>query len=124
MPSCVQSIQTKINNGQLDTITELTTNTLFPISINFSQKQLFLLNIVQQETAQFTISLVSATPPANIGVTVNIYQLLGGNTILLLGTVLITELIMTFQKDFTVGTYIICIGSASTSYTGTFIGNF
>ena len=124
MPSCVQSIQTKINSGELDTITELTTNTLFPISINFSQKQLFLLNIVQQETAQFTISLVAATPPANIGVTVNIYQLVGGVTILLLGTVLITELIKIFQKDFTAGTYIICIGSSSTAYTGTFIGNF
>ena len=31
---------------------------------------------------------------------------------------------MTFQKDFTVGTYIICIGSSSTTYTGTFIGHF
>lgn len=124
MPTCVQSIQTKIDTGQLDSITELTANTLFPISINFSQKQLFLLNIIQQETAQFTINLVAATPPANIGVTVNIYQLLGGVTILLLGTVLITELIMTFQKDFTVGTYIICIGSSSTAYTGTFIGHF
>jgi len=124
MPTCLQSIQTKIDNGQLDTITELTTNTLFPISINFSQKQLFLLNIIQQETAKFTINLEARTSPNNIGVTINIYQLLGGNSIILLGTVLITELIMTFQKDFTVGTYIICIGSASTAYTGTFIGNF
>jgi|PlaIllAssembly_1097288.scaffolds.fasta_scaffold00002_6 hypothetical protein len=124
MPTCVQSIQTKIDDGQLDSITELVSNTVFPISINASQKQLFLLNIVQQETAQFTISLVAAIPPTNIGVTVNIYQLIGGNTILLLGTVLITELSMSFQKDFTVGTYIICIGSTSTTYTGTFVGEF
>lgn len=123
MPTCLQSIQEKIDNNQLDAITELVTNTLFPIVINSSQKQLFILNIVQQETARFTINLVAARPPSNIGVTVNIYQLLG-NIILLLGTVLITELEMSFQKDFTVGTYIICIGSTATAYTGTFIGYF
>lgn len=124
MPTCVQSIQTKIDNDQIDTITELLPSTLHPISINVSQKQLFILNIVQQETAQFTINLVAAAPPSNVGVTVSIYQLIGGETILLLGTVLITELIMSFQKDFTVGTYIICIGSSLTTYTGTFIGIF
>ena len=121
--NCVQSIQEKINNDQLETITQLVSNTMFPIAINSSQKQLFILNIVQQETARFTINLVAATPPSNIRVTVNIYQLLG-STILFLGSVLITELIMTFQKDFTVGTYIICIGSTSTVYTGTLVGYF
>lgn len=124
MPTCVQSIQTKIDNDQIDTITELLPSTLHPISINVSQKQLFILNIVQQETAKFTINLVSAVPPSNVGVTISIYQLIGGRTILLLGTVLITELIMSFQKDFTVGTYIICIGSYLTTYTGTLIGIF
>lgn len=123
MPTCVQTIQEKINNNQLDTITELVANTLFSISINSSQKQLFILNIVQQETAQFTINLVSTIPISNVGVTVNIYQLLG-NTVLFLGAVLVTELEISFQKDFTVGTYIICIGSTSTAYTGTFIGSF
>lgn len=122
--NCVQSIQTKIDNQQLETITELLPNTLHPISINFSQKQLFLLNIIQQETTKFTLNLVAAIPPTNVGVTINIYQLLGNNTILHLGTVLITEMIMSFQKDFTVGTYIICIGSSSIAYTGTFIGDF
>lgn len=123
MPTCVQSIQSKIDANQLDSITQLTPNTAFPISINYAQKQLFRLEIVRQETAKFTIHLISDLTPTNIGVTVNIYQLLGG-VILLLGTVLVTELTISFQKDFTVGNYIICIGSSSIAYTGTFIGDF
>lgn len=123
MPTCQKTIQNKIENNEIDTITMLNPNTLFPIFINFSQKQLFKLEIGQQETAQFTISLVSETPPSNISVTITIYQLIN-NTILLLGSVLVTEMIMSFQKDFSPGTYIICIGSSYSTFTGTFIGDF
>ena len=118
--NCIQSIQSKIDTNQLDTITELTPNTILPISITISQKQLFSLEIVQQESAKFTINLVSSISPTNIGVTISIYQI-NGSSILLLGSVLITEMNLSFQKDFTAGSYIICIGSNSISYTGTFM---
>lgn len=123
MPSCVASIKSKIDTNQLDTITELTPNTLMPISITISQKQLFSLEIIQQESVKFTINLVSGISPTNVGVTVSIYQI-NGNSILLHGSVLITEMNLSFQKDFTEGLYIICIGSSSISYTGTFLGEF
>lgn len=124
MPSCLQSIQSKIAQGQLDSITQLPTNTIMPISMTSSGKQLFILEIVRQETAKFTISLVSEFQPTNIGVTVTFYQLLDNNTIVTLGSVLVTEMILDFQKDFSPGQFIICIGSTSFSYTGTFLGLF
>ena len=121
--NCVQSIQNKIDQGQFDSITELFPNTIVNISINSTLKQLLKVVIVRQETAKFTISLVSTISPTNVGVTVNIYQI-SGNVIVSLGTVLVTEMILSFQKDFSVGEYIICIGSSSITYTGTFIGEF
>lgn len=123
MPTCIQAIQTKIDNGQLDMITEMTPNTAFQISMNSSQKQLFRLSIIQQETVKFTISLVSIFTPTNVGVTVNIYQMLDSFP-LFLGSVLVTEMVLSFQKDFSIGDYIICIGSSSSTYTGTFVGIF
>lgn len=123
MPNCIQSIQSKIDSNQLDTITELTPNTILPISITISQKQLFSLVITQQESVKFTINLVSGISPTNVGVTISIYQI-NGNSILLLGSVLITEMNLSFQKDFTEGSYIICIGSSSISYTGSLLGEF
>jgi hypothetical protein len=123
MATCSQSIQTKIDNNQLSSITELFPNTSTSLSITNSVKQLYRLIIANQQTASFTLSLVSTSSPSNIGVTINFYQVIE-NTFFLLGSVLITELITTFQKDFTAGEYIICIGSSVFSYAGTFIGNF
>lgn len=124
MPTCQQSIQSKIDQGQLDSITQLAPNTAMPINMTSSVKQLFILEIVRQETARFTISLVSEFQPTNIGVTVSFYQLGEGNVIIPLGSVLVTEMILDFQKDFTPGVFLICIGSNSFTYTGTFIGVF
>lgn len=123
MATCLQTITDKINNGQYNSITELLPNTLTNLSLSSTSKQLYRLTIIQQETAKFTISLVSPLSPSNVGVTINIYQYIA-NTVLLLGTVLVTEMILSFQKDFSVGDYLICIGSSSLSYTGTFIGQF
>lgn len=123
MASCIQSITDKINLGQVDSITEILPNTLMAISMTVASKQLLRLTIVRQETAQFTISLTSVISPTNVGVTISIYQL-SGNIALFLGSVLVTEMITTFQKDFSIGEYVFCIGSSSISYTGTFIGQF
>lgn len=124
MASCLQSIQNKINTGQLETIPQLSPNTNSPISITNSIKQLFILEIIRQETVKFTISLVSAFQPTNIGVTVTFYQIGEGNQIVTLGSVLVTEMILDFQKDLTPGLYIICIGAQAFSYTGNFLGIF
>jgi hypothetical protein len=124
MPTCQQSIQSKIDQGTLDSIVRMTSNTAMPISMTSSLKQLFALDIIRQETVQFTISLISRIQPTNIGVTVHFYQLGTANEIILLGSVLVTEMILSFQKDFTVGSYIICIGSTTFSYTGTLTGVF
>jgi hypothetical protein len=89
-----------------------------------SIKQLFILEIIRPETARFIINLVSELQPTNIGVTVTFYQLGENNFIIPLGSVLVTEMILDFQKDFSPGVYIICIGSTAFTYTGTFIGIF
>lgn len=124
MSSCANAIQEKIDNNQLDTITRLRANTIMPINMTSSNKQLFTMAISRQETIKFTIRLVSNSQPTNVGVTVTIYQLTDDNQVILLGSVLITEMIIEFQKDLTPGNYIICIGSKVYSYTGTFIGIF
>jgi hypothetical protein len=124
MPTCLQSIQSKISAGELDTITQLAPNTLTPINMTSSIKQLFLMEIVRQETVKFTLNLISNLQPTNVGVTVTFYQLTDDNDVILLGSVLITEMILDFQKDFTPGVYIICIGSNAFTYTGTFLGLF
>lgn len=123
MATCSQSIRDKIDTGQIETISEVLPNTLIDISMSASVKQLLRLIIVRQETAQFTISLTSTVAPTNVGVTISIYQI-AGNNVLLLGSVLVTEMITDFQKDFSPGEYIICIGSLAINYRGTFIGQF
>ena len=123
MATCIQSVQDKINAGQFETITELFPNTLTNISVTPAAKQLLRLSIVRQETARFTISLTSSVTPSSVGVTINIYQI-SNNTILFLGSVLVTEMILSFQKDFSVGTYVFCISSTSLAYRGTLVGYF
>lgn len=124
MPTCVQSLQSKIDQGTLDSIEQLTPETNMSIYITSSVKQLFRVEIVKQETAKFTISLVTQQQPTNIGVTVTFYQIGTGNVIINLGSAQITEMILEFQKDFSPGTYYICIGSTTFTYTGTFRGEF
>ncbi len=85
MPSCIQSIQNKINDGQLDSITQLSPNTAMPISMNSSNKQLFILEIIKSETVRFTLNLVSSFQPTNIGVTINFYQITENEQIISLG---------------------------------------
>lgn len=121
--NCSQSIQSQIDQGTINLVPEVFPNTLTPISISPTSNQLLRITIVQQQTVQFSINLTSIISPSNVGVVINIYQL-SGSSFLFLGSVLITELIMTFQKDFTLGNYIICISSSSLSYSGTFLGQF
>lgn len=124
MASCVFTIQEKINTNSIETIQQLFPNTSTGIVLTPSTKQLFRLEIVNHETVQFTISLLSTIAPTNVGVTVNFYQLNENNTLTFLGNAAITEMILSFQKDLTVGTYIICIGTTTFTYTGTFQGIF
>jgi len=121
--NCSQSIQSQIDQGTINLVPEVFPNTLTPISISPTSNQLLRITIVQQQTVQFSINLTSIISPSNVGVVINIYQL-SGSSFLFLGSVLITELIMTFQKDFTLGNYIICISSSLLSYSGTFLGQF
>lgn len=117
MPSCIQTINATNRNS----ITQLTPSTLMPVSITGQLKQLFIFEVVRQETVKFTISLSSNNSVTNLGVTVNIYQ---DSPFLHLGSVLVTEMNLSFQKDLTPGTYIICIGSTQFTYSGNFIGYF
>jgi hypothetical protein len=85
---------------------------------------LFILEIIKPETVRFTLNLVSSFQPTNIGVTINFYQITENEQIISLGSVLVTEMILDFQKDFSAGLFIICIGSTTFTYTGTFTGVF
>lgn len=124
MSNCDQIIQTKINLNILDTIPVLIPNENTSISLSPNLKTLFFINVNGYQTTTFTISLLSNIPPTNIGISVNFYQLNNNNTFIYLGSANITEMIMTFQKDFSPGTFIICISSQFYTYSGFFKGIF
>jgi hypothetical protein len=123
MPTCVQSLQSHIGAGTLGDIEQISSGVPFSINMTSSIKQLIRVSLSQQQIALFTIALQSAQPPTNIGVTITFYQV-NGSQIINLGSAQITEMTMSFQKDFVPGEYYICIGSAVFTYTGTLTGQF
>ncbi len=123
MASCEKNIQDKIISNEINDITELLPNTITNIAISNINKQLFRLEISKQETVLFQLNLISQQNVSNIGVTVNFYSF-SNDSFQLLGTVLITEMNTTFQKDLDDGSYLICIGSSRFTFTGNIVGVF
>jgi hypothetical protein len=124
MPNCSQTIQTLIESNQLENVTQLYPSVVTPLSITSTIKQLFRIDTIGTETIQFNISLQTTQPRIGVGVTVNFFSIINQTQILSLGSVIIDEDQMSFQKDLQPGAYLICIGSASVSYTGTLTGLF
>jgi hypothetical protein len=124
MTTCTQDIQAKIDAGEVSSIARLLPFTAMVIDIGIGNNQLFVFEIIDFQTADFEINLVPLFPPTSVGVVVTFYQLEEDDTFINLGSALITELSMNFQKDFSAGTYFVCISSQTFSYGGTFQGNF
>lgn len=122
MPTCARSIQNKIDADEVLTITELFPSTITPISFNATIKQLFRLESSKIDTAIFTIALQSTIPIGNIGVTITFYSYNEeAKTFQNIGSSIITEMTMTFQKDLSIGKFFICIASSFYAYTGTLV---
>jgi hypothetical protein len=121
--NCTQSLQSLLGANQLDTVEALRPNVDTDIQFSPGFNQLFSINVAQQETVKFTISLQTTQQPNNIGVTVSFFQIVS-NSVISLGSAQITEMFLQFQKDFTQGEYYVCIRSTVFSYTGIFKGDF
>lgn len=123
MPSCIQNINNLIESNQIDSIVKLTPSTLTSIFINGVNNQLFFLETIKQETVKFSINLTPSGQVSNINITISIF-LLAQTSPILLGSVLMNELFISFQQDLSPGSYIICISTSRYSYTGNFYGEF
>lgn len=125
MASCATLLQNKIDSNDIDSITSLISNVRMPLNISRTIKQLFKLEISKIDTAVFNIELYSNNPIGNVGVTITIYYYnTENNTITSVGNIYITEMMMSFQKDFTPGTFFICISSSYNTYYGFLTGIF
>jgi len=124
MATCLQSITNIVNAGQIDSVPELSPNTLTPISFGSTANQLFLLKLPIFQTISFQLVLVPAGSGTNISVTAEIYVLNSDNSVTSQGSILISDLNSAFNKDLQAGTYFLCLRTTVGSFTGTILASF
>lgn len=123
MTTCSANVQNLVNTGEIWNTTRLLPNTSQNILVSPLNNQIFRLEIIQQETVQFTLNLGITSAPSNVGVNISFFEI-RGSTPVSLGGVIVSEMNTSFQKDFTPGIYAICIRSNVYTYTGLFTGFF
>lgn len=115
MATCIETIQA---GG----VPELFPNTVSPLDFGPLRNQVYMFRTTQPTQARFSLVFEPKQPVTVVNITVNAFQKVG-NSYVDLGGVSFNDLIGTFSKDFTVGTFYLCFRSNQT-YGGTVTGRF
>lgn len=115
MATCIETIQA---GG----IAELYPNTTMPLDFGPLKNQVYMFRSTQPQQGRFNLVFTPKQPTSMVNITVTAFQLVGTNVVDL-GGVAFNDLVGTFSKDFTVGTFYLCFRS-NQSYGGSVTGRF